>query len=476
MENTSHKKPATSSPYTTTKGVQTLLGNPKKAIIKLSIPMIVAMSAHTIYNFVDALWVSGLGPDALSAVGFFFPFFFMILALATGIGVGGSSAISRRIGAQDKKNADAIASHTMVMMFIITLIITIPFMILAPRIFAAMGAGPIVPTATAYARILFAGTLIILFSNISSAILRGEGDVKRAMIIMMLGAGINIILDPIFIYALKLGVKGAAWATIISLCVSSAFLFHWLFIKRDTYVTISFRKFRFRKAILKDILRVGIPSTFMQMSMALTMLVINLIAVKVGGTDGVAVFTTGWRVVMFATLPLVGIATAVTSVTGAAFGGKAYRKLDTSYMYAIKIGASISLITAVITFFLAPSIAWLFTTTQEAFRIRPELINFLQIMCFFYPGVSFGMFSSAMFQGTGKGTISLAVTIIRTIVLVAPLAYLFAIVIDLGLDGIWWGMVAGNLTGALIAFSWGRHFIRRMLSKAPVSKTSGVMN
>jgi len=259
--------------------------------------MIVAMSVHTLYNFVDGLWVSGLGPDALSAVGFFFPFFFMVFALAAGIGVGGSSAISRRIGAKDKKNADAIASHTMVMMFITTLIITVPFMILAPRIFAAMGAGPIVPTATAYARILFAGTLIILFSNISSAILRGEGDVKRAMIIMMLGAGINIILDPIFIYALKLGVKGAAWATMISLCVSSAFLFHWLFIKRDTYVTISFRQFRFRKVILKDILRVGIPSTFMQMSMALTMLIINLIAVKVGGTDGVAVFTTGWHVV-----------------------------------------------------------------------------------------------------------------------------------------------------------------------------------
>ncbi len=453
----------------TTKGVQTLLGNPKRAIIKLSIPMIVAMSVHTLYNFVDGLWVSGLGPDALSAVGFFFPFFFMVFALAIGIGVGGSSAISRRIGAQDKENADAVASHTMVIMLITAFIITVPFMILAPNIFAAMGAGPIVPTATAYARILFAGTLIILFTNISSALLRGEGDVKRAMIVMMLGAGLNIILDPIFIYALKLGVKGAAWATIVSLCVTSAFLLYWLFIKRDTYVTISFHKFRFRKDILKDVLKVGIPSTFMQMSMALTMLMINLIAVKVGGTDGVAVFTTGWRVVMFATLPLLGIATAVTSVTGAAFGRKAYQKLDTSYMYAIKIGVSISLITAVITYFLAPSIAWLFTTTQDAFRIRPEIITFLQTMCFFYPGVAFGMFSSAMFQGTGKGTISLTVTIIRTIILSVPLAYLFAIVIDLGLIGIWWGMVAGNLFGSLIAFSWGRHFIRGILSKAPVS-------
>jgi Na+-driven multidrug efflux pump len=88
------KQPAQAS-HPTSKGVQTLLGNPKKAIIKLSIPMIVAMSVHTLYNFVDGLWVAGLGPDALSAVGFFFPFFFLIMALSAGIGVGGSAAVSR---------------------------------------------------------------------------------------------------------------------------------------------------------------------------------------------------------------------------------------------------------------------------------------------------------------------------------------------------------------------------------------------
>jgi len=448
------------------KGVQTLLGNPKLAIIKLSIPMIVAMSAHTLYNFVDGLWVSGLGPDALSAVGFFFPFFFMVFALAAGIGVGGSSAVSRRIGAQDKKGADAIASHTMVMMLITTIIITVPLIILIPRIFAAMGAGPVGPMASAYARILVAGTLVIMFSNISGALLRGEGDVKRAMIVMMLGAGLNIVLDPIFIYVLGMGVQGAAWATLISLCVSCTFLGYWMFVKKDTFVTISLRRFRFKKEILADILKVGIPSALMQMSMALTMLIINLLAVKVGGTDGVAVFSTGWRVVMIATLALVGIATAVTSVCGAAYGGKDYAKLNTAYMYAIKIGVVISLVTAALTFFLAPAVAWLFTTAEEAIRIRPELISFLQTMCFFYPGVAFGMFSSAMFQGVGKGTISLSVTIIRTIILVVPLCYLFAITLDMGLKGVWWGMVAGNISGSIIAFSWGRYFVHRLQARS----------
>ena len=445
-----------------TAGVQTLLGNPRKAIIKLSLPMIVALSVHTLYSFIDALWVSGLGPDALSAVGFFFPFLFIIMALATGLGVGGGSAISRRIGAQDKPGADKVAAHTCVLMGIVSLVITIPFFLAAPHIFSAMGAGHVAPAAAAYARILFAGTIVIFFSNVSSALMRAEGDVKRAMYAMMLGAGLNIVLDPIFIYVLDMGVIGAAWATLISMTVSSSLLFRWLCILKVTYVSISFRRFRFQKTIVKDIFRVGIPASVQQMSMALSVFFINIIAVKVGGTDGVAIYTTGWRVAMFAILPLLGIATAVTSVTGAAFGSQEYGKLNSAFMYAIRIGLMIELVAGVLTFILAPQIAGLFTMAEESLRIRLDLIIFIRTICIYYPSTAFGMLSSAMFQGTGKGLYSLTVTLIRTIILAAPLAYIFAVLLNMNLSGIWWGIVAGNVTASVIAFAWGRHFINRL--------------
>ncbi len=452
------------APAPVTKGVQTLLGNPKKAIIKLSIPMIVAMSVHTLYSFVDGLWVAGLGPDALSAVGFTFPFFFMLMALSAGLGVGGSSAVSRMIGGKDKSGADAVATHTMVLMLLTSMVIALPFFIFAPAIFARLGAGPVAGMAGEYARIIFGGTLVIFFGQVAAALLRGEGDVKRAMVVMMISSGLNILLDPVFIYLLKLGVPGAAWATLISICISSGYLFYVFFIKRDTYVAIKFHGFRFRKVILSDILKVGIPASMQQLTMAIAMLILNLIAVKVGGTDGVAIFTTGWRVVMFASLPLMGIATAVVSVTGAAFGGKAYAKLDSSYMYAIRIGVVIELVMASITYILAPHIAWLFTMTQESIRIRADLINFLRIMCIFYPAVSPGMLSSAMFQGTGKGTYSLVLTITRSIILTTPLAYIMAVTLGMQLDGLWWGIVVGNSTGALISFIWGRAYVRGLLT------------
>jgi putative MATE family efflux protein len=444
-----------------TEGVKTLLGNPKQAIIRLSIPMIVAMSVQTLYNLVDALWVSGLGADALSAVGFFFPFFFMIMALASGLGVGGSSAISRCIGAHDRKGADRIAAHTIVLMLVISVGVCIPFFLFARSIFMTMGAGHITDAAAQYGRIMFAGTVIIFFSNIASALLRGEGDVKRAMYAMMLGAGLNIILDPIFIYVLGFGVSGAAFATVLSLFISASMLFYWICIRRDSYVSITLKGFRFMRSVMNDILKVGLPSTVQQLTMSISVLILNIVVVKVGGTDGIAIFTTGWRVVMCATLPLIGMATAVTAVTGAAYGSRDHRKLMTAYLYAVKIGFVIELIIATLTFLLAVPIARLFTMSQEAVRIQPELIRFLRTMFIFYPTISFGMLSSSMFQGVGKGVYSLIVTLIRTIILTAPLAYGFAVLLDLQLGGVWWGIVAGNSIGAVIAFIWARIFLHK---------------
>ncbi|MCK5561331.1 MAG: MATE family efflux transporter, partial [Thermoplasmata archaeon] len=121
-------------PPNPTAGVRTLMGDPKKAIIKLAWPMIIAMSVNTIYNLVDAIWVSGLGRDALAAVGFFFPFFFMAISISTGIGIGGGAAISRRIGAKDKSGVDSVGSHTIMLMVIIAIIFTVPFLIFSENI------------------------------------------------------------------------------------------------------------------------------------------------------------------------------------------------------------------------------------------------------------------------------------------------------------------------------------------------------
>jgi len=445
-----------------TKGVKTLLGDPKKAIIKLSIPMIIAFSIQIIYNLVDAIWVAGLGTDALAAIGFFFPFFFLLMSLANGLAIGGGSAISRMIGRRDKKGADSVATHTMIIMLILGVIFTVPLFLFSGNIFAVLGAGTALNMTVSYAQVLFAGTMIIFFTNIATGILRSEGDVKRTMWAMMLGASINIVLDPIFIYSFGLGVAGAAWATIISLGITSIILFYWLFLRKNTYVSFNFLNFKFKGKIIKDIFKVGLPSSIMHMSMSFSMIILNLILVGISGTFGVAVLTTGWRIATLATLPLVGIATAVVSVIGAAYGERKFKKLSTAFNYAVKIGLVVEILLAIAIFVFAPQITALFAYSAASASIANDLIIFLRIMCLFYPVIAFGMFSSSMFQGTGRGTVALIVTVNRALILTPLFACLLPYVFGMGLMGVWWGFVIGNAIGVTITFIWAKLYIRNL--------------
>ena len=287
-----------------TKGVITLLGDPRKAIIKLAIPMIIEMSVQTIYNFADAFWVSLLGADQLAAVGFILPFFMMAIAISTGLGVGSSSAVSRKIGADDKEGADNVADHSIMLVILFGVLFTIFLFFGAESLLKMMGSKSSFDLAMTYGRIIFAGSLIIFFINMATALLRGEGDVKKAMYAIVAGSVLNIVLDPIFIFVLGLGIAGAAYATVFSMFVSALLLTYWLFFRKNTYVTFNLKNFKFKRNILSDIFKVGLPASVQQLTMSIMMIMMNFIIVNVAlaGDNGVAVYSTGWRVVSIAIL------------------------------------------------------------------------------------------------------------------------------------------------------------------------------
>lgn len=456
-----------------TTGVKILQGDPKKAIVKLSIPMIIAMSVQTIYSLVDTYWVSGLGADALAAMGFVFPFFFISMALSNGIGIGGGAAISRMIGAKDKTGADNVAVHTIIIMTLLSILFTIPFYIFAPQLFALAGAGKTIGLSVAYARVIFLGSIVIFFSNVANAILRSEGDSKRAMQAMVVGGVLNVILDPIFIYTLKMGIAGAAWATVISIGVSCLMMANWLFFKKNTYVNFDFKDFYFKKSIVKDILDVSVPASAQQLSMSLSMLVMNVIIVSVSSTDGVAVYATGWRIATIAMAPLIGMSTAIISVSGAAIGARDYIKAKTTLSYSTRLGFLIECITGGFLFIFATPIASIFTQSEAAIHITSDLAHFLRIMCLFYPIAALGFFSSSFFQGAGRGFDALITTLLRTIVFTPVFAALLAFTFNMGQEGAWWGMVIGNGIGSLLMYIWALYFLNALLRTENVTRVDG---
>ena len=444
------------------KNVEVLLGDPKKAIIKIAVPIIIGGMVQTLYNFVDGIWVSGVGPDSLAAVGLFMPFMLILYSISMGVGVGGSSAISRAIGANNKTRASSAAEHTLVAGTVIGVLLGYAMLPFLNSIFLGMGASEEVASlATGYGTVILLGTPLIFLSSLGSAILRGEGDTKRAMYLMLTSAVINMILDPVFIFTFKMGVVGAAVATMLSIAVNTVIILYWLLAKKDTYVQLNMRSFHRDWNVLKEIFAVGLPSSLSQISMSITMIVLNSIVIIAGGDYGMAVFSGGWRIVMLAAVPMMGLAASVTAVTGAAFGAKNANNLKVAYFYAVKIGAIIGLVIGALVWVFAPQLTYLFTYSKSSAHLAPSIIEFLRYVVLYFPGIAGGMLTSSMFRGIGKGNYSLAQNLLRTIVFQILFTYLLGIVLGYGLPGIWLGIVIANLSAAVIGVLWGTKTVNK---------------
>ncbi len=446
-----------------TRGVSLLIGEPKKAIIKLSWPMIMAMLILAAYNLVNAIWVAGLGSDALAAVGFTSPIFMVVVGLSNGLGAGVSSSISRRIGAQDKRGADNTTMHALLLVLAVSMILTAGLFIALEPLLIAMGAGAALGLAVDYGSIIFTGSIFIVFNNIAYAILRGEGDTRRTMYAMGAGSLINATLDPILIYWMGLGIAGAAWGTVISLMFVSGVQIYWLIIKKDTYVSLSRKAFFPSRKVMSDILQVGIPASIEFLLYSIDAIIINSMLVRVSGTDAVAVYTAGWRVIMMAVIPLIAIATAEVSVAGAAIGARKYENLAIIHRFSTKLGFAIGTVTALITAIFAPQITLFFTYSPQSAHLAGTMVAFMHVMCLFYPFMSPGIMSSSLFQGAGKGLTSLLLNILRDVILITGLAFLLGMVLGLGQEGIWWGIVFGNTAGSLLSYLWARLYITRLM-------------
>lgn len=447
----------------THRSVSTLLGDPKKAIRKLSGPMMIAMFVQTLYNLADAVWVAGLGPNALAAVGAFFPIFMIILSLAAGLGIGTNAVVSQQIGARDKIKAENAARVALILVSILSVAITVVSLMLIKPALVLMGqTDEVLDLCLKYSYIVLPFTIVFMLTNVANAIFRAEGDARRAMIVITTGSVLNIVLDPIFIYWFKLNVAGAAYATVISATVGLLLSVYWFFVRKVSYLDLSFRKNQLDFSHLWRILSIGIPASLAQLSMSIAIFILNKFASIAAGANGIAVFTSAWRIINFGTIPMLGIAAGVTTVVGTTYGAKDFEKLEKAYLYAIRLGLLIGIAVMLFVQILSKQIAFLFSYSKQGSLIFNDIVNALRMLSLFLPGTPFGMFTSAMFQGIGHGMKSLIVTIFRTLLLQVFFCWLFVSVVRIGLQGVWLGIVIANLTNAMVAFSWGKSVIRKL--------------
>ena len=443
--------------------VDMMLLNPKKALIKMSIPLIISLIITSFYNLIDAVWVAGLGADALAGVGFFTPIFMILVGFGNGLGSGAAFAISKYLGEENKPKADNASIHSILIDIIVSLVITVILLFLLNPILNVMGAGKTINYAVDYGFIIVLSSVFIIFSNALYGVFRGEGDTTRPMYAMIASAILNIILDPILIYTLNLGVKGAAIATVISSVFVIMVLLFWFYIKKDTYLKPNFSNFNFKKDISFDIIKVGFPASIQLLNNAFFAAVFSALLVYVGSTDSVAVYSTGWRIVTIATTPLLAIGTALISVIAANFGAENYENIQIAHRYAMKVSIVISVIVAILMNIFAGNISSLFASASSSVRIFDELFSFLSWVVVYFPTMAVGVSSTYVFQGVGRGVTAMFQTILRETGFTILFSVLFGVVLGFGVWGAWMGIVLGEVVSNNITLLWADAYVKKLI-------------
>ena len=431
-------------------------GDIKSTLIALSTPIVLSMALQTAFNIIDAIFLGRLSADALAAISITFPVIFFIIAIGIGIGIGVTSLVARYIGKNQIIDARQTATHGLILTAIISIASTALGLYYIEHIFTLMGAETaIISLAKSYMTIIIYGFTIIFTVFILNSILHGEGDTITPMKALVISVSLNIILDPILIFGYwiipPLGIEGAAIATVISRSFGLILILHH-FIKKRSKVTPIIRRFNYQPKIIKNILKVGIPSSLSQISMSIAFFILISFVAKFG-TAAIAAFGAANRLQTIGILPSIAIATAVITMVGQNAGQKKYDRIEATVKTAIKLLITFMIPVILILTTFRNQLMTIFTDDKTVISIGSEFLRIVPLELIFIP---IGMIIGSAFQGTGKGTPQLALTMIRLFIIGIPIAYYLAFIKAWGLSGIWWSFVIAAASSSIISIIWFR--------------------
>lgn len=424
-------------------------------LLKLSLPAFVGMVVMAAYNIVDTIFVGhGVGPLAIAGLTIIFPIQMINTALAIALGLGGASIISRRLGEKNFKAARDAAGNALSLSVLTGLLLSYFGWFFLDEVLFLFGATvEIMPYAMDYFSIVLFGSPFISFAMAGNNVIRAEGNAKMAMYTMILSAGTNIILDPIFIFGLNLGIRGAAWATIISQIAAALFVYYY-FSSGKSLIRLTIKSLYIKTAIVKEILAIGASSLVRQASGSVVAALVNHLLAKYGGDMAIAAYGLILRVMMFAFMPMFGVVQGVQPIIGYNYGARNFKRVRDSVKLAMKVTTVIAFSAFIIFMFFAEWIYMLFTTNDELITIGSAATRFVMIAL---PLVGVQMIMGAFFQSLGKAAASLIITTSRQILYVIP--FLMLLSYYLGVDGIWLTFPVADILSLLTAsilfhFEW----------------------
>ena len=444
-----------------------------KLLISMSLPMMISMLVQALYNVVDSIFVAQINEDALTAVSMAFPMQTLMVAASGGIGVGINALLSRSLGEKNRELADKAAVNGLFLGLIAYIIFLIAG-IFAVKPFYVFQTGDVNSPITRYGIEYLSWVMICGFGlytqMLSERLLISTGRTLYSMITQTVGAIINIILDPIMIFGLlgfpKLGVAGAAIATVTGQCVAAALAIVFN-IKKNHDITISFKGFRPDKAVIRTILSVGIPSMIMQAIGSVMTFSFNKLLIWFSST-AVAVFGIYFKINSIIFMPIFGLNNGMVPIVAYNLGAKNRKRLLKTVKYSIIYAMSLMLIGLAVIELIPDKILLLFNASEKMLEIG---VPALRIICLSFVFAGCAIVLSSLFQAMGHGLFSMFVSLIRQLFVLLPSAFILALIgkhYGNDVSYIWWSFNIAEIASIAASLFFYRRLYKNTISKIPL--------
>ncbi|MCF8362017.1 MAG: MATE family efflux transporter [Prolixibacteraceae bacterium] len=425
------------------------LGNEKIGLLikKFYWPAFISVSVSALYNIVDRIFIGqGVGAEALSGVSIVFPIMLIFMAFGMLFGVGTGVNVSIRLGEGKHKKAEQTLGNGLMLMLLVSVFISVVIYFVKDPLLEIFGATDItLQYAGDYLLVLLPGIIFQVVGFSLNNVIRSEGNARVAMKTMLLSAGSNMILDPIFIFGFDMGVKGAALATVVSMFFMSIWvLFH--FLKGNSVVNLYLKNMKLRANIVRDIILIGMAPFSMQLAASVVQGLLNTQLVNYGNDIAVAANGIIMSVSSMILMSVVAVNMAIQPIIGFNFGAKNFERVKETLYKGIVFGSVIALLGFIIVQSFPGAIVKLFNDSDiRLYEIGTRGLTIGMSLVFL---IGFQVVMGNYFQSTGKAKLAMFISLLRQVIVLIPM--LFVLPRFFGLDGVWMSMPVSSFVSALI--------------------------
>lgn len=417
-----------------------------RLLVQYSLPAIIAMTASSLYNMVDSIFIGqGVGPLAISGLALTFPFMNLAAAFGAGVGVGASTCISVKLGQKDYATAQRVFGNTVTLNLIIGIAFSVIALLFLDPILYFFGASEqTIPYARDYMVIVLLGNVFSHMYFGMNAVLRAAGKPKQAMYATIFTVVMNTVLDPIFIYPMNLGIRGAAYATILSQMLALGWQM-WIFSRKNELLHLKQGIYRLKKDIVRNILGIGLSPFSMNVCACIVVIFINKGLLQYSGDLAVGAYGIANKVCFIFVMVNMGLNQGMQPIAGYNYGAMKLDRLMRVVKLAIIVGTCITTFGFLVTELMPEPCARLFTSDKELISLS---VNGMRIMMAAFFLVGSQMVITNFFQSIGKAKVSMLLSLSRQMLFLFPLLLLLPPF--MGVDGVWWAMPISDTIAEIV--------------------------